>query len=250
MKILRKDFHIVSSNGSKKINGETSAFYYELKLPQISKRTYTHAAISSCAIPKTYYVLPTDISFTITENGTPTVLTMSAGNYSRRSFAETLQTKLNTASWTYTVSFPNSYSSVDDLKYTFTVSGNASQPVIEIPDNRFFAQCIGFEADTSYIFTGDSLKSVNVINFQAYDQLLIRSNIVENDTDFLQEIYSSQNLYNSSILWQNMELALYAKPINYTEDDIFYFALTDTENNLIDLNGANWSFVLALLEIK
>ena len=92
--------------------------------------------------------------------------------------------------------------------------------------------------DASYLLSKD------VVNFQSYDELLIVSNMVKNERNLLQEIYSAANPYNSSIVWTNNSLPLNAKRLAPTSSNAYQFALTTEEGDLIDLNGSEWSFVL------
>ena len=74
--------------------------------------------------------------------------------------------------------------------------------------------------------------------------------MVNNNANLLQEIYSSANQYNSSIIWNNHSLPMNAKLLNPTSTNFYQFALVDESGNLINLNGSEWSFVIMLFKIS
>lgn len=211
-------------------------------------RGFTHVAVTSACIPKTYYVLPTDAKIIVNQGAAPVTVTMEAGNYNVVNFKTLFTNKINNTPginpFAYSVSFRDTFTQVQDGKYTFSVTGNAGvQPIFTVMD-PYLARVMGFNPKVPYSFVGGTLTSANVINFQSYDEMLILSNMVQNQRNLLQELFSSGSTYNSSIIWNNTSLPLNAKRLAPTSSNIYNFALVDSDNQLIHLNGSEWSFIL------
>lgn len=211
---------------------------------------YTHIGCLTISIPKTFYNLPQQASIWLTENGNQTQLVFEAGTYQVNSLRVILEQKMNTGLYTYSVSFPNSYTEVQTGKYTILVGANQDQPTMRI-DDSFLAQMLGFDSGVDYVFSSNSLKSVRVCNFQVHDELLVKSNIVGNQISLLQSVYAAGNEYNDSILFQNPDIYGNSKEIvPLPVGDIYDFYLLDNEGNGVELNGNDWSMVLILYNLE
>jgi len=193
------------------------------------------------------------------------VLYMYAGNYNRKSFANVMQTVLNTnpdgVGLNYTVTYPNSQSTADNGLYTIAATYGITQvnPVIAISltiIGENLAYATGFNPNTTNAFAGTfpiiststsaSLTSVNVIKIQASDTLYIRSNMITGGTDnVLQEVFSTSDPNYAAIVYQSFIPEMYAKDIA-TLNITPRFWLTDQDANIIDLNGQNMQIVLCL----
>lgn len=242
--IQSQEFFVVSCNSNP----------FQTYLPLELDKGFTHVAVSSCCIPKTYYVLPNRAVLTINQGGSYIFVTFPAGNYSVASFPALFSSLVNTAPgvapFVYSCTFPNSGTSVQTSKFTFSVTNNAGvQPVFTIND-FYLGRVMGFQDSQNHVFVGDSLISTNVVNFQSYDELLIQSDMVTNKSNLLQEIYSSANQYNSSIIWSNNSLPLNAKILNPTSSNVYTFSLVDEYQNLINLNGSEWSFIITVFKVS
>ena len=210
---------------------------------------YTHVAITSCSIPKTYYVINYDTTLQVEEKGIVKNITILKGNYTVSNFASLFPSYTASAGtiFSYTVNYPDS-KSVDESKYTFNVSGNAGiQPSFRTYD-KYLAQVMGIEVGVWNTFSANKLVSPNALNFQSYDELLIKSDLVSNKLNLLQEIYSTANPYNSSIAWSNPSIELNAKHLTPQIKNVYNFSLTDMDGNLIDLNGSEWSIVICIFK--
>lgn len=213
-------------------------------------RGFTHVVVTSACIPKTYYVLPEAATLTIVEAGGPVTVTLAAGNYNVNSFKTLFAAACVSAgcAFTYVLTFPDSATGLQTSKYTFTVSGNGGvQPTFTVNDS-YLARVMGFPLSNTQTFAANVLVSSNVVNFQSYDELMIISDMVKNKRSLLQEIYSSANVYNSSIVWTNNSLPLNAKKLNTTSCNVYSFALVTEANELIHLNGCEFSFIIMLFK--
>jgi hypothetical protein len=237
--ILSQEYYVVRNN--------LATFNQAIDIDM--SKGYTHIAITSCSIPKTYYVLNSDTELKVYENGSIRTITVFKGNYTVSNFASLLPTYLSgSTAWTYAVSYPDA-GSVDESKYTYTVSGNGGIQPRFYTDDKYLAQVMGLVLSQWNDFDSDKLVSPYALNFQAYDELLIKSNIVENKLSLLQEIYSSGNPYNSSILWVNPSIELNAKRLNSAKTNSYNFSLQDIDGNEVDLNGSEWSMVITVFKV-
>jgi hypothetical protein len=237
--VLDKEYYVIRSNQGKVLTG----------LDIDWNKGWTHIAVCSASIPKTYYVIPTDCSLEINEGGVIKTIPIVKGNYNIQSFINIFTSLFPLyTSWTYSLSFPLGNSVVQTGKYTFSVSGNSSQPSIRAT-NVYLASLLGFEEDTWYTFTGNTLSSVKVVDLQSYDELIIKCDAVKNREKILQEIYTGANAYNSSIVFNNLSSDLNAKILNKVNGNVFTFILLDSNGNQIDLNGGYWSMIICLLKI-
>jgi hypothetical protein len=73
---------------------------------------------------------------------------------------------------------------------------------------------------------------------------------VKNRESLLQEVYTAGNPYNTSVVWQNSDLLINAKILNPVTSNVYNFALLDSNDGLINLNGSEWSFVLCAFKIS
>jgi hypothetical protein len=190
-------------------------------------------------------------TFQLQEDGGPLTVTLTEGNYTRKSLLNELTTQLNNiGSWTYTVALPDTKNTADDNKFTFTVSGNTSQPSFIIP-NTTISKFLGFNRNTTYNFSADSLKSVNPINMQAKDIVFLKSNMAESsdssqDVNTLAEIFASLTRPFSNIHYSISDPNVYSKKFIKNGSNIFKFLLEDSFGETINLNGANLHFTILL----
>lgn len=205
---------------------------------------YTHMCVLTCSIPKTYYTLPQQATLIL--DGVQ--LDFRAGNYNVNSFRLALQTALNSTAYTYIVSFPNSRTEVDTGHYTMSVSDNSGVQPSFITSDTYLAQMLGIDTTTEYSFASDSFESVNVVNFQSYDEIVIKCDAVDSQEQNLQEVYSSGTLYNTSIEWECKDINLSSVRLksNLGNKQSIKFILVDSNGELLNLNGNDWSIMILL----
>lgn len=229
----KKIFYINSRNRS---SGTNNDFY--INIPIDPNEKYNKVVVLQASIPKTYYVIGQNDSFTLDENGTEYEISIRAGNYNVKTFGTAIQTALNTAgSYTYTVTRP-----YENGKYQFNVSGNAGIQPIFIFTTSMFEQ-MGFDINSSNSFVGDVLTSENVVNLQRESTIFIHSSMVA-EGDVLQEIYSVNTENYSAVTFDNSNPSWYAKNISYTTTNTYRFYLCNEDSIPIDLNGINWLITL------
>ena len=237
-------------NSNRKLSGTHSDFTYHIDIP--SDSNFDSISVLQATIPKTYYLIEDDIGnnvFILRELGVDTSISVPQGNYNRRSFQTTIQTLLNSSSpnnWTYVVSFQSS-TSVQNGKFTFTVSGNSGQPSLIFQTT--IASQFGFDFNSTNTFSGNTLTGSNVINMQREDSIYIHCDACSNETDnILQEIFSVNNADFSNLTFQNFNVEAYVKDLISNTKNIYRFWITDEDGTPINLNGSNIQITLLLFE--
>jgi len=228
-----------------RISGTHSDFTYQF---DFQNQNYDFAVVLQATIPKSYYLVQNGRNtFQLQELTEIVTISVPIGNYSRSSFKNQLQNSLNSASpnmWNYVVTIPNSSLTADTGYYTITVSGNSTNQPSFIVGNYLYEQ-FGLNPNTTYMFVGNSLTSVNVVNFQLQDSLFIHSDLANNGVDdILQEILGVDSPSYGNIIYQCPNVEAYAKKLSSNSNNIYHFKLTDEDDVSIDLNGQNIVFSL------
>jgi hypothetical protein len=235
-------------NSNERISGTNTNFNC-LKL-DLNNQPYTHCCVKQVGIPKVFPNIPTSFNtFTLKEGAVSRTITLEVGYYNKNTMIAVLPALLNSASalngnnWVYTMSYRTALQ-IQDFKLTFNVSGNGgSQPSFIFTDDQIWLQ-LGFNVGTS-VFVADSLTSTNIINFNPTSKLYIRSDLTGSSTDnILQEILSVDLVgFGSSIFYQNQgNLDLESKQLVGNGKDTFNIQLINENNQLVDLQGQDWSF--------
>jgi len=237
-------FYVINSRD--RVSGTDSAFSY--KLQGYENKGWDKIALKKCSIPTSYYMVQSGKNtFTLTEeNVNNATITITAGNYSRTQFINTLQSALNTGSpggYTYSVSYPSTTTSVDTGKLTISCVGHTLQTKI-IFVNYMWEQ-MGFNANSTNTFSGGSLVSVNCIKLLKEDVLLIHCDKVAGDArgGILAVILSNGQPY-SSIIYEDINPDKSARDLVNPDSGLINIYITNEDNELMDFNGLN-----AVLEI-
>lgn len=234
-------------NSNKRTSGSHSDFQYKIDIPT---GNYTHVSAVSISIPKSFYLVQNNLNtFTVDENGTTTIITIPIGTYTRTSFISTLQTLLNAnCLWTYSLTIPETSTSAETGKITYTVSDNTDLISSFIFDTNPVYELMGFEQGTTNVFINNVLISASVINLQQESTLFIHTDMVTSSNDNILENVFCENVSNyGNIIYQNNDLIGNSKYISNIQDS-YRFYLTDENDTQIDLNGRNWQLTLIIFE--
>lgn len=248
--MLFKSKKVFVINSRNRTSGTDSNFVAYLEIPS---EDYTHVAVLYSIIPKSFYLVDSTTSFTLTEISSSVTITIPEGNYNRVTFQSAIQTLLNTNSphsYTYSLSFPNASTTVNDGKFTITVSGNGGvQPSLSFTNSNNAFELLGFNYGVTNTFTANTLKSTNVIKLLTNDVILIRSDIANNDGDnILQEVYSVGNDAYSNIVFEQNNIEYNARKLANHKVNAYHFWLTN-ELEEIELNGLNWFVTIVIFSI-
>jgi hypothetical protein len=237
-------------DSSERISGTNSSF---LSRPAniSSSNKYHSVVVSQISIPKSWYNVPTNFrTFTLSEGGVLSTVTIPAGNYNRITLANVLPallTSASTAGKTYTMSYPDVANVADTGKYTFSYT-----PVVGGDDIKFIFnatsmfQQLGFDQSSTNSFTAGSLISTNVINFQIISSIFITSDMCVEE-GVLQEIHSvGATPSNAYIFYQQIDYDITSKQLLTNTSNSWTFTLIDEYEREVDLNGVNWEMSLIL----
>lgn len=246
----KRIYYINSRNGLLETD-TTNDFHVILDIPPL--HNYTHIVLLQAEIPKSFYLIQAgrNDSFILDEDGVEYLITIPEGNYKLKGFIKQLETLLNsTGVYTYTMTYPT-FTQVQTAKFTFTVSNNGGiQPKFKFNNSAETAyELMGFDIGSTNTFSGDTLKSSNIINFGGEDILMIHSNTINNQgDDLLQEIYAGTTPWYGSIVYQCTDVEAYAKRLVYSKNNLYRFSLRNDDGDLINLNGINMMLTIMLFE--
>lgn len=227
--------------------GTNEYFTCQLQIPHDAG--FDRVVVLQASIPNSFYIVQNGFNtFTLREDDIDTTITVPAGNYSARVFATVVGNLLTTNSphmWTYTMALPNQSTEPSTGKFTYTVSGNDSQPSIICTVN--VNEQLGFDINTTNTFVANSLVSTSVVNFASESTVFIHSDIADSgDSDVLQEIYSNNAITLSRITYLCQVPELYSKMLRTNKANIFTFSLTNEKGQLLNLNGVDMELTLCL----
>ncbi len=241
-------------NSANRNSGTPSAFSIEIQVPINEK--YDSCAITQVSIPISYYlIIAGSNTFGLVENGVETTISIVPGNYNINSFCIIISALLNSSSpngWTYTMTYPNSFTQNNTGKITYTVSGNgASQPELHFNDQpdhfNYVNQQFGFEYGSMNVFVGNTLVSTIVVDFTNETTLFIHSDLVDGgDNDIIQEVYHGDSIPLSILDFIIPDVDGFSKRLKIPSTQIANFYITDQNNKTIDLNGVDCVFTLLL----
>ena len=127
--LIKEVDQIYYVNSTYKITETDSSFSYQIQLPPNSE--FNIVTCLAASIPKSFYTIETGFNVFQLNEGTTINITLSVGNYNRKTLASTVATLLTNASpnkWTYTVTYPNVATTADTGFYTFSIVGATFQP--------------------------------------------------------------------------------------------------------------------------
>jgi hypothetical protein len=227
-------------NSENKESGTNSRFNYRIQIPDNSG--FNRVCVLQASIPASFYLVQDGYNtFTVTEGIATRTITIDAGNYNISTFPTAVLALLNTGTFVYTMTI-----STRTAKFTYGVTGNSGvQPVFTFDSH--LSQQFGFDKVSVNTFAGDALTSVNVVNFIPEGTIYIHSNIVSDETDVLQEIYSNNTVPFSNITYQlSTSPDTYSKRLSTTHSNTFEFAIRDEEDDELLMNGQNLLITLLL----
>ena len=235
------------------INNLTSSISIHLQEPIFRKDDQIfEVSLVSCVIPYSWYVV-NDRNNTISMIETDNIETFTTdfqltnGNYNIREITSLLEIMLNDNTkneTSYSVQYSKSTNKItistitEDRKTTF--------------DFYYTYELLGFTYWNTYDLTIDTpVISPNVCNVYPDDNIYIRSNLMNHEaidsftrsaTDILQKI-EIRETHGSYIFLNNHVTPLRSDIMSISKIDLF---ITDEWNEVINLNGLNWSLTLKI----
>ena len=228
-----------------RISGTATNFSYNLRLPV---NNYNRICLKSISIPRSFYDFTTGYNtFQLKEKTTTVTITVTPGYYTKNSLIAVLSTLLTTASpngWIYSVSYPG-YTSANPNTLTFSVSGNGTfQPSVIFTTNCYLQ--LGFNSNSTNLFTSSSLTSVNTISITYINQLLLKSSACSSSfNSILSEIFiTGQYPSGSFIYYEPVDIDVNSREFINNNNNVYDFQLTDKNGLPISLNGLGFIFSL------
>lgn len=236
-------------NTINKDSGTNEHFSYTLQIPE--SEGYDRVVLLQASIPNTFYIVQNNYNtFILKEGVVETTITVPPGNYTAKVFALVVSALLTANSpngWIYTVALPNQMVEASTGMFTYSVTGNSSQPSIIVTDT--VNEQLGFHINTTNTFVANKLVSATVVNFTAESTLYILSDIVDGrDNNVLQEIYVANTISLSYITYLCVTPDLYSKVLKTNKSNTFQFSLTNEKKQLLDLHGVNMQLTLCLYQ--
>jgi hypothetical protein len=231
-------------NSADRIKGTNQAFEIGINIPIDSG--FDSVAVIDASIPLSYYVIrqPYNV-FTLNEGSSSVNITIVPGNYNVNNFLTAMTALLNTNSptgYTYSMTF-----SIVTAKYTYSVTGNGSvQPTFIFSD--FLVSQMGFSNHSTNTFIGNKLTSSDVISFVATQALYITCDLVTDESNILQSIFTNNSVPYSYIAYSCQNVEHYMKKLSTTKHSSMVIRLIDAQGQEIDLNGIDWQLTILLFK--
>ena len=250
---LIKSQQIVHINSGFRNAGSDSNF--DINIPLKKNNSFTHVAVLSASIPKSYYLIGQgENSFIIRENNVDYTITLPVGNYSVTSLIYVLNSLFTGDTSHYTVTFPDGKTSAQTGKLTFS-HNNAHHGSELVFENNHLPEVLGFARGSTnpFIIDGNTstLVSSNVCNFQKESTIFLHSSCASNggQDDILLELFASGNPDLSNINFESSgNLEEHSKILKDSQSNNYSFYLTDEYGQHIGLNGVNMLITLAFYE--
>jgi hypothetical protein len=250
---LIKTQQIIHINSAFRDTGTDSDFTYNLPIKRDNE--FTHCAVISVSVPKSYYLVPEgENTFTIEENGSTFIVTIPPGNYNITSFIYVLNGLFTGQLSHYSVSFPDGKTEAQTGKMTFQHT-NIQHDTDFIFGSNHLPEVMGFDRGSTNSFiinqTHSTLVSTNICNFQRESTIFLHSNLGSNggQDDILLEMFASGNADLSNINFENNgNLEEHSKVLTNNLSTKFRFSLSDEYRSGINLNGVNMLITLCFYQ--
>lgn len=253
-----EDKRIYYVNSANRTAGEHSNFSYKFDIP-INK--FDYVVCLDLSIPKTYYLIQSDRnSFTLKEDNKQEIITIPEGNYSTISFSKYMAQELTNKSpngYQYKITMNNQgkfeYEVKDNNSETksldFITDSNESETISFIFTDALYEQ-FGFEPNSENKFINNKLVSKNIPDFQPESTLFLRSDIISSGygDNVLQQVFCEGVSEFKYVIYECKDVQAYAKKLNSSASNEYYFKLTNENNDYINTNGRNLVFTLMLFK--
>jgi hypothetical protein len=213
---------------------------------------YNYVSLVGFQCPVSYYIIASgNNTFQLREGSTTVSISVLPGNYNILSFQTTISALLTANSpngYTYTITYPTSYTTVDTGKFTYQVNSTATTVSLLFPSNNAIADTFGFPNGATATFTPSGLVqtliSQNVVSFVPESSLFLHMSTVDGEcqseySDVLQVIYSSNAMPYSVISWTNPQILETSKKLRGNVGRVLQFSITDEYGAPLYLQGQN-----------
>ena len=237
----------VDSSNRLKGSHSHSNFKYLINFPK--DKIFSHAVVINALIPKAWYLVDYPYNtFKLQEDNKSVEIVVAPGNYNISQFKHTVTNLLTNASpnnLQYVLTYPKNSMNPDLGKWIFSQSNS------QIGSSFIFTDCLyeqfGFDPNTQNFFDGSSLLSNNCVKFQSEDRVLIRSDIINNnsDNDIFVSINASAYSNFSTISYLNPHPSMNNHVLQSQNNSVYSFQITDEKSRLLSTGGLNVNFTIA-----
>ena len=248
MSLFHSDnIRIVVVDSSQRYSGTSSNFSIDLNLPAYCGN-FDRIALNQISLPRSWYDVATNYNtFTLKEGVTSVTITVPVGMYNVNSLGTAVGTLLSSASpngYTYTLTYPNSATSVNTNKYTITCSNVVTTKQLIFTTSMY--QQLGFASNSTNTFSTAPLTSTNSISISYINRVFLKTNACSTAQDnILQEILvAGQYPSTSFVYYENINFDTNSKEFTNPLNNAWDFSLYDRYGNIIDLNGLEMVFSL------
>jgi len=233
---------LIYLDSEERISGSASNFLYEINIPDGVK--VDTCCVLSMTIPRSYYLIrPGQNRAAVIIDGIEYPFEIPPGNYNADNFSETLLAILNqAAAAAFTITF-----SLITGKYTYGYTGMGAVTFVLRDPSRLGHQ-MGFDEISENHFVNGSLASKNVVNFVSTSTLFLHSDMVDDSTSILQEVYADNSVPFSNLVYNCRVPGMYSKKMKNTRSAVFSFSLCDEHDKEVDLNGHDICVTLLLYQ--
>jgi len=227
---------LIYLDSEERISGTSSNFSYAIDIPDGAK--YDTCCVLAMTIPRSYYLIRSGQNKGILVlDGVEHSFEIPPGNYNADNFSETLLAILNGIA--ATAAFTITFSTITG-KYTYAYSGLGDVAIVLRDPSRLGHQ-MGFDEISTNHFIREQnaciLSSKNVVNFVSTSTLFLHSDMVDDSTDILQEVYADNSVPFSNLVYTCRAPGMYAKKLRNNTSSLFNFSLCDEHDKEVDLNG-------------
>jgi len=241
--------HLVYLDSEERISGSASNFLYEIIIPDGLK--VDTCCVLSMTIPRSYYLIrPGQNRAILIIDAVEYPFEIPPGNYNADNFSETLLAILNGITTGMSGTFTITFSTITG-KYTYGYSGLGTV-AFKFEDPSRLGHQMGFDEVSENHFAatpgmpGVTLQSKNVVNFVSTSTLFLHSDMVDDSTSILQEVYADNSVPFSNLVYNCRVPGMYSKKMKNTRSSVFSFSLCDEHDKEVDLNGHDICVTLLL----
>lgn len=253
MSFLKRKYLYIDSGTQLSSNSNTWSANLDINL---DIEAYDRVTLIQCQIPTSYYLVVSGSNQIVLTEGTQSVtILITPGNYNIFSWSSHVAGLLTSNSpngYSYTITYPNSYTSPDTGKFTYTVSSTAQTVSFTFPSTTTVFDQFGFYPNTTNTFVGGILVSAAVVSFVPETSLFIHCSACDAEStapfsDVLEGIYGFNVQPFSSIVFVNPDPVNTSKKLK-SRDRSVTFSICDERGGPIFLNAQNVLLTLMVFQ--
>lgn len=260
--------HFNSRDRLDKANSTSTNFQISFKLP--TGNNYNKVVCMASKIPHSYYQVLDYSSttgksnkFDLLINSTPTEITVPVGNYTKHSIAQILTDLLDAVVSGSTVTYPDEVTETQTGKLTFTIPNSGLDTIqLDLSDDKsyYLRELMGVILEPIPGGSGGTngvpgftvadpavLVSPNAIQTRIPSSIFIGTDLIHgtNGTYNLQEIDTTGCEEGfTDLVFKQHDIPANARTLRSSFDKVHSFYLVDDKEEIIDLNGLDWSCTL------